>query len=93
MSAPRVGAKTPERSFAIDFGDGEIVQVRLRSQSAFDSMLRNIGAAGVRRRSANRFPANVSPLIMDIDDLAVDHEYLTWPRPANWSSRGDHPRF
>jgi hypothetical protein len=80
---PGRGVASPSRGpYSIDFGDGEVVSVRIRSQSDFRYMLRNVGAAGLRRRSANRFPSNVSPLIMDLEDLSVDHEYLTWPRPA-----------
>lgn len=65
----------------IDFGDGEPVPVRLGSQRALDELLSRVGAAGLRRRGANRLPTYGAPLETVAAGLRESWEYLTWPPP------------
>ena len=70
---------SPQPVIKIDFGDGEVVQLRIRGQVDFMHMLQSVGSAGVRRRGANTFPTHNSPLIRDILDVDQAHEYMVWP--------------
>lgn len=84
LRATRVRSSAGEEgrgSVRIDFGDGECVSVRLKHQPDFAHMLHSVGAAGLRRRAANRFPTNDAPVLRQLDDLDAALEYLVWPKP------------
>lgn len=63
----------------IDFGDGECVPCNVKHQADFRHMLHSVHAAGVRRKGANGFPIYDSPLLRDIGDLHLSHDYIVWP--------------
>jgi hypothetical protein len=79
-AAVGTSAVSDDRGFRVDFGDGEVVLVKIREQSDLNDILRNVNAAGLRRRAANGFPVNNSFLYRIAEELVEDHEYMVWPR-------------
>lgn len=71
--------RSPAKVANIDFGNGESVKIKIKHQPDMYHILHSVGVAGVRRKGANGFPVHESPIIRDLKDINVEHEYVVWP--------------